>query len=80
LENGPLPELQEAFRMFRVLRFARLCSCLRQREPDDQVGYSILIYRLSDLDVASAVDGQPCEMTPAPPMQTLDEAKTREGK
>jgi 4-amino-4-deoxy-L-arabinose transferase-like glycosyltransferase len=34
--------------MFLQLRFARLCAYLRQREPDDNVGYSILIYRLSD--------------------------------
>lgn len=34
--------------MFDELRFARLLSYLRKREPDDQVGYSILIYRLSE--------------------------------
>ncbi len=79
LENSPLPELQEAFRMFRVLRFARLCSCLRQREPDDQIGYSILIYRLSDLDVATALEGGPCELTPAPATEPTNTAASSKG-
>ncbi len=36
------------------------------REPDDEVGYSILIYRLSDADVAAAIEGPPCELLPEP--------------
>lgn len=47
------------FRVFEQLRFARLAAYLRTREPDANVGYSILIYRLSDADVASAVAGPP---------------------
>jgi len=39
------------------LRFARLCAFLRQRNPDDRVGYSILIYHLTDEDVRRATDG-----------------------
>jgi len=46
------PKVQEQLRLFRQLRFGKLCHSLRQREPDDYVGYSILIYRLSDEDVA----------------------------
>ncbi len=34
------------------LRFAKLLSWLRQRQPDDQVGYSILIYRISSEELA----------------------------
>jgi hypothetical protein len=30
---------------------------LRQREPDDHVGHSILIYRLTDADLAQALEG-----------------------
>ena len=41
------------------LSFGRLCALLRQREPDDHVGYSILIYRLSDKEVARALLGSP---------------------
>jgi hypothetical protein len=42
------------FAAFDGLRFARLCAYLRRREPLDSVGYSILIYQVSerDLDVA----------------------------
>lgn len=43
-------------------RFARLCAFLRQREPDDQVGYSVLIYRLDDQDVRRAIDGEAAEL------------------
>lgn len=43
------------FRQYGQLRFARLASYLRQREPDDHVGYSILIYRLSNDQVQEAL-------------------------
>lgn len=39
------------------LRFARLCQYLRNREPDDEVGYSILIYRVSQQELEVALDG-----------------------
>ncbi len=39
------------------LRFARLCHYLRVRRPDAQVGYSILIYRLSTAEIAAATAG-----------------------
>lgn len=44
------------------LSFGRLYSFLWQREPDDHVGYSILIYRLSDKEVARALLGSPPEL------------------
>lgn len=40
-------------------RFARLCAFLRQRPPDDEIGYAILIYRLSDDDIARALGAAP---------------------
>ncbi|MHC4235239.1 MAG: ArnT family glycosyltransferase, partial [Planctomycetota bacterium] len=49
------------------LRFARLCAFLRQREPDEHVGYSILVYRLGNYEVRQAVDGQPAELIPDTP-------------
>jgi hypothetical protein len=39
------------------LRLARLCAYLRHRTPDDNIGYSILIYRLSDEEVQRALGG-----------------------
>jgi 4-amino-4-deoxy-L-arabinose transferase-like glycosyltransferase len=47
---------------YEQLRFGRLCAFLRQREPDDEVGYSILIYRLTDEEVRRAESPE----TPAP--------------
>lgn len=44
------------FNRFQKLRFARLCSYLRQRDPDDHVGYSILIYRLNNNDLDAALN------------------------
>ena len=46
-----------------LLRQARLCSYLRQRRPDAHVGYSILIYRLTDADIDAAMNGPLPEMT-----------------
>ncbi|MCK4659745.1 MAG: glycosyltransferase family 39 protein [Phycisphaerae bacterium] len=43
------------FKSFQKLRFGRLCAYLRQRGPDDQVGYSILIYRLADEEINRAL-------------------------
>lgn len=42
------------FHEYERLRFARLAAYLRRRDPDATVGYSILIYRLSDEEVAGA--------------------------
>jgi hypothetical protein len=48
-----------AFDDYDEYRFARLTAFLRQREPDDHINYSILVYHLSDADVARALDGAP---------------------
>ena len=40
---------------YRRLRFIRLCHYLLAREPDANVGHSILIYRLSDREILDAV-------------------------
>jgi 4-amino-4-deoxy-L-arabinose transferase-like glycosyltransferase len=44
------------YELYDRLRFARLCAALRAREPDDTVGYSILIYRLTDDEVRRALE------------------------
>jgi hypothetical protein len=47
------------------LRFARLAQYLRLRRPDAMIGYSILIYRLSDEEVHAAVNGTAAELADA---------------
>ncbi len=41
------------------LRFGRLCAGLHQRTPDAEIGYSILIFRLTDAEVQFLLDGSP---------------------
>jgi len=56
---------------FDQLRLARLSAYLRRREPDDQIGYSILIFRLTDRDVQDALSGPPVELLPHPEIEGL---------
>ena len=56
--------LRDKSLLYEHLRFSRLCAFLRRRAPDDSVGYSILIYRLSDRDVREALYGPPVELLP----------------
>jgi len=58
------PQWQEYLQLFLELRFGRLCAYLRQREPDDNVGHSILIYRLRDQEAREALFGPPAELLP----------------
>jgi len=44
---------------YELLRFERLCAALRGREPDAQIGHSILVYRLDAGEAAAAVYGPP---------------------
>jgi hypothetical protein len=50
--------------LFDKLRSKRLFAYLRHRKPDDEVGYSILIYRLSSQDIQAALFGPPAEIRP----------------
>jgi hypothetical protein len=60
LEAEMSPEKWKAARdRFLQLRFARLCDFLRARAPDANIGYSILIYRLSAEEVNAATGGPP---------------------
>jgi hypothetical protein len=68
-ENAPAsrdPLTRRAYRSYDQLRFGRLAAYLRQREPDAHVGYSILIYRLSDQQIRAALRGPPAEPAPEP--------------
>jgi 4-amino-4-deoxy-L-arabinose transferase-like glycosyltransferase len=58
------PRRAEAIERFLALRAGRLCAWLRQREPDAMIGYSILIYQLTDADVREALFGPPAELLP----------------
>ncbi len=68
------PELtwQNMFIMYEVLRFSRLASFLCQREPDEQIGYSIMVYRLTQAGIDLAIDGPPVEMLDMPEWKIED--------
>jgi hypothetical protein len=53
---------ERAWKEYERLAFGRLCAVLRLRKPDAQIGYSINIYRLSDDDVADALEGPAKEL------------------
>ncbi len=58
-ERRPPPDEMEAY---RLLRFARLCTRLRLREPDRQIGHSILVYQLDEDALRQALVGEPVEV------------------
>ena len=43
------------YRLYQLLRFAKLAKYLETRKPDDNIGYSILIFKLTDAEVANAL-------------------------
>jgi hypothetical protein len=61
--NATPSEDERAFNKFVLwLRLARLYAYLRPRDPDDHVGYSILIYDVSDEQIEAALLGPPVEL------------------
>ena len=52
----------ETFQLYEQLRFSRLCSLLRKREPLAEAGYSILIYQVTASDLAAAFAERPPEL------------------
>ncbi|HEY4308636.1 MAG TPA: hypothetical protein VGN12_04205 [Pirellulales bacterium] len=72
MREAPESTWAKVFWAYEMLRFSRLASFLRQREPDDEIGYSILVYRLTDDDVARALDGPPGEMLERPEIEAED--------
>jgi hypothetical protein len=40
---------------FEAFQFARLCHTLRNREPDARIGYTLLVFRLTDAEVLKAL-------------------------
>jgi 4-amino-4-deoxy-L-arabinose transferase-like glycosyltransferase len=61
LDGTLLTRAQVLARLFALeqLRFGRLCHCLRDRTPEAEVGYSILIFRLTGDDIHRALAGPP---------------------
>lgn len=59
---GEDPEDRLPEQLVRNLRFGRLCAFLRQRDPDDGVGHSILIYRVAAQELNLALYGPPPPM------------------
>jgi hypothetical protein len=55
-ESSPA-KWKRAWTRHDLLRFARLCHYLRVRRPDAEIGYSILIYRLTAAEIAAATTG-----------------------
>jgi hypothetical protein len=58
--------LMKEFKLYEQARLARLASFLRQREPDAEINYSILVYRVQESDVNRALNGPPVELDEAP--------------
>jgi hypothetical protein len=58
---------------YNILRFQRLCAYLRQKEPDDRIAYSILVYHLSLDELRQALHGPPAELYDRPRIKGLDE-------
>lgn len=52
----------EDFRYITLLREIRLYAHLRKRPPDDRVGFSFLVYRVTGADLDQAQDGPPPEL------------------
>jgi hypothetical protein len=57
LKRHSAGEWPELLRHFEEYRFARLTAFLRERQPDDEINFSIMVYRLTDADVARALGG-----------------------
>jgi 4-amino-4-deoxy-L-arabinose transferase-like glycosyltransferase len=55
--DAPAGHWRRAWTRHDLLRFARLCHYLRVRPPDDHVGHSILLFRLTAAEVAAATAG-----------------------
>lgn len=55
--DATLKEPPGEFQTYDALRFSRLCRYLQSRQPDAQAGYAILIYRLTEQEIAEALHG-----------------------
>ena len=49
----------KAFRIFELLRFARLCAFLRTRQPDAWITPNVLVFEVDEKSIAEALTGPP---------------------
>ncbi len=70
LKQHPQKFWNNEYSLFEKLRFGRLCAWLRYHRPtpDAAIGHSILIWRLSDPELAAALLGPPPEINDTPLM------------
>lgn len=67
LAKYPQSFWDQQYALFDSLRFGRLCAWLRHhRPPEDHVGYSILIWHLTEAEIAEIGLGAPAELAAAP--------------
>ena len=57
LRDAPAERWTTGWKRYELLRFARLCYCLRARTAEASPGYSILVYRLEAAEIAAATAG-----------------------
>jgi hypothetical protein len=81
LESKGSTYWRQMINRFETFRLARLNAFLRQREPDADVGHSILIYCLTAKDLREALLEPPAELeeasSPMPPPVHVDSAPVR---
>ena len=58
-DNTPPENATQFLLELEHLRFGRLCAGLHWRTPDAQVGYSVLVFRLTDAEVQGYLEGPP---------------------
>lgn len=61
IDDDPQERMRRT-KIFQRLRFGRLCAYLRHREPLANIGYSIVVYHLTQDDLRAALDGPPAEL------------------
>ncbi len=57
LRDRNIAQWQSEWKTYDELRFARLCHYLRARQPDAMIGYSILIFRITQHEIDAATAG-----------------------
>jgi len=57
LRRFPLAQWHDVLVAYEGIRHARLTAFLRSYSPDDFIGYSILVFSVSQADITEALDG-----------------------
>lgn len=70
--TGAGDAFEKTWQRYDLLRFARLCHYLRARRADANVGYSMLLYRLTQPEVDAALNGPYSQW-----LQAIEQAASR---